>query len=77
MPIGTEFAELQLASFNIKDSALSKINQDSITLATKKPIGVPVITALADGTRVLAWTGGGVRSPKVRVFSWGGGLVDE
>jgi len=77
VPIGTEFAELQLASFNIKDSALSKINQDSITLATKKPIGVPVITALADGTRVLAWTGGGVRSPKVRVFSWGGGLVDE
>lgn len=77
VPRGSEFAALQLATFSLEGSALSKISQNSITLATKKPIGVPVLAALAEGAGVLAWTGGGVRSPKVRVFVWGSAVKDK
>ena len=51
--------------------------QTSVALEIKKPNGIPVIGALSNGAGILVWTGGSVRSPKVRVFSWGSGLTKK
>lgn len=76
-PTESEFAEVQFTAYRLESTGLSKINQDSITLGTKRPIGTPVLAALADESVVLAWTGGSVRSPKVRTLRWHSGLIHK
>ena len=70
VPKGSKFAQIQLAAYDLKSGPLSQISQDTIILETNKPVGVPVMASLASGGGILAWTAGGVRGPRVKVFSW-------
>ena len=72
-----EATEIQVAVYALNDQILTQVTEESIVLQTKKPNGIPIIASLAKGAGVLAWTGGSVRSPKVNVYSWGGGLINE
>ena len=76
-PVTNDPAQIRLATFSLTGKKLARVSQTSVALETKKLNGIPVIAALGNGAGILVWTGGSVRSPKVRVFSWGSGLTEK
>jgi len=72
-PVTNVPAQIRLATFSLAGKTLALVSQTSVALETKKPNGIPVIAALGNGAGILVRTDGSVRSPKVRVFSWGSG----
>lgn len=70
VPTNGELAEIQLRTYSLVEKNLQQINQTSKTIASSKAQGLPVIALGPEGSVILAWTDGSIRSPKVKVFEW-------